>query len=73
MTADSHAYASFRRHLLGAMGVACLITGIYFYVRPPTIASAEFVQGSCVKVGLVLIAPGWHSLNWIDYPAGCLR
>lgn len=59
-----HTYraSSIRRHLLGLSGLIFLAVGIYFVVWPPTDASSEFLQGSCTKAGLVLLA------FWLAFP-----
>jgi hypothetical protein len=65
MLATHPASSSLRRHLLGAFGLICLAAGGYFYARPPDVASVEFLQGSCIKSGLVLIA-AWLAFPQID-------
>ncbi len=75
-------HTSFRRNLLGVMGLTCLSVGVYFYLWPPSLASAEFLQGSCVKSGLVLIAawlaypqidrmPGWVFVGMVGFLLSC--
>jgi hypothetical protein len=65
MAVEHPTHSSIRRHLLGISGLICLAVGIYFTIRPPELASAEFVQGSCVKAGLVLCA-AWLAFPQVD-------
>lgn len=51
-----------RRHLLGLIGLALVTVGLYFTAYPPAGASSEFLQGSCTKSGLVLLA------IWLAFP-----
>ena len=62
MTTATAEGRSLRRHILGLSGLILLSVGIYFYIRPPDLASVEFVQGSCVKSGLILLA------TWLAFP-----
>lgn len=50
------------RHVLGVMGLVCLAIAGYYFAVPPRAESAVFVQGSCIKSGLVLLA------TWLAYP-----
>ena len=54
--------SSTRRHLVGLSGMGLLAVGIYFYIFPPTTGSVEFLQGSCVKSGLILV------VTWLAFP-----
>jgi hypothetical protein len=71
MTDGPHSYTTVRRNLLGVIGLLSLAVGIYFYVRPPDVASVEFVQGSCIKSGFVLLA-AWLAFPQLDRMPGWL-
>jgi hypothetical protein len=47
---------------MGGIAVALLAVGIAFTIWPPGQAAASFLQGSCIKSGLVLGAA------WLAYP-----
>lgn len=47
---------------MGCIAVLLLAVGIVFSIWPPSEASAQFLQGSCIKSGLVLGAA------WLAYP-----
>ncbi len=65
MTQESRWSRSVRRHSLGVAGILCLGIGIYFTISPPANASVEFLQGSCIKSGLVLLAT-WLAFDQLD-------
>jgi hypothetical protein len=50
------------RHVLGIAGIACLVVAGYLFLHPPETGSSAFLQGSCIKSGLVLLA------TWLAYP-----
>ena len=54
--------ARLRRHLLGLIGLALVGIGLYFTAYPSAESSTEFLQGSCTKSGLVLLA------IWLAFP-----
>ena len=60
--AGDHSTPSPRRHLVGVVGLVFLSVGIYFYIFPPESGSVEFLQGSCVKSGLILL------VTWLAFP-----
>jgi hypothetical protein len=60
-----------RRHLLGLIGLALLSVGVYFSIWPPQHAQSEFLQGSCTKAGLVLLAV-WLAFPQLDQVPGWL-
>ena len=47
---------------MGGIAVILLTVGIAFSIWPPSQATAQFLQGSCIKSGLVLGAA------WLAYP-----
>ena len=51
-----------RRHAMGSIALVLLAIGIAFTIWPPSEAAAKFLQGSCIKSGLVLGAA------WLAYP-----
>lgn len=51
-----------RRHAMGCIAAILLAVGIVFSIYPPGQAAAQFLQGSCIKSGLVLGAA------WLAYP-----
>ena len=61
-----------RRNLLGLLGLASLVVGIYSHVRPPDVASVEFVQNRASSRGLCCRPRGWRFRSSIDSLAGSL-
>ena len=53
---------NYRRHALGGVGLILLAVGVYFWIFPPAAGSQSFLQGSCIKSGLVL------SAAWLAFP-----
>ena len=51
-----------RRHLVGVFGLVFVTVGIYFFIWPPESGATEFLQGSCIKAGIVLL------LTWLAFP-----
>ena len=51
-----------RRHALGIISVVLLILGVYFFVWPPSAAAQQWLHGSCIRIGLVMLAV------WLAYP-----
>jgi hypothetical protein len=47
---------------MGCIAAILLAVGIVFSIWPPSKATAQFLQGSCIKSGLVLGAA------WLAYP-----
>jgi hypothetical protein len=47
---------------MGGIAATLLAVGIAFSIWPPSEATAQFLQGSCIKSGLVLGAA------WLAYP-----
>jgi hypothetical protein len=51
-----------RRHLLGLIAVALLVSGTLLWIWPPSAAHMHFLHGSCIKAGAVLLSV------WLAYP-----
>ena len=51
-----------RRHVLGILAIGFLALGGYFYIWPPLEGHKQFVHGSSMRIGIVLMA------MWLAYP-----
>lgn len=51
-----------RRNALGVIALSLVCVGIYYWIWPPGSSELEFLHGSCIKSGTVLIA------LWLAYP-----
>jgi len=51
-----------RRHLLGLFGAVLLLAGAVLWFLPPAAPDLEYLYGSCIKAGTVLL------IAWLAYP-----